>query len=69
MTFLLALMPWLIGVTMAAVLGILISGVVTMGRHGADRQRQANRLMRWRVGTQLAAVLLVGLYVLLLHAQ
>lgn len=69
MTFLLALMPWLIGAAMVAVLGILIFGVVTMGRRGADSRLQANRLMRWRVGSQLAAVLLVGLYVLLLHAQ
>jgi hypothetical protein len=69
MAFLLAVMPWLIGLSMAAVVGVLFSGILTMGRTGADSQRRANRLMRWRVGTQLFTVLLVAFYFLLLNAH
>ena len=69
MAFLLAVLPWLIGLMVLAVVVVLFSGIVTMGRSGADHQRKANILMRWRVGTQLAAVLLAALYFLLRNAQ
>lgn len=69
MALVLFLMPWLIGLSMLAVVGVLVSGIVTMARGASGSQRQGNLLMRWRVATQLFAVLLVALYLLLLQIQ
>ncbi len=68
MTFLLALMPWLIGLSMVAVLGVLFTGVLAMGQGGDDQRRRSNVLMRWRVVSQLVTVALIALYALLRNA-
>jgi len=57
--------PWLIVFFAAATLVVLVAGVVTMLRHGKVDARTSNKLMRYRVAFQLAAILLVGLAFLL----
>lgn len=51
-----AILPYLIGATILAVLGVLFAGVLSMGRE------VSNRLMRWRVGLQALAVVLMLLF-------
>ncbi len=53
-------------VALVAVVGVLLAGVVTMGRGGKDGAVRSNKLMRWRIGLQLLAVML---FVLLLLSQ
>ncbi len=45
------------------VLGILMLGVGSFGRGGEFHKRNANRIMRWRIIMQAAAVALILLYV------
>ncbi len=47
------------------VAGILMFGIGTFGKGGDFNRKHANRIMRWRVGAQFVAVLLVLLYVAL----
>lgn len=54
----------LLVLSLAAVLAVLMTGVVTFARGGAANQRHANRLMNLRVATQALAVLLLALIVL-----
>jgi hypothetical protein len=42
-----------------AVLGILILGITSFARGGEFNRRNANKLMRWRIGAQFFAVLLI----------
>jgi hypothetical protein len=42
-----------------AVLGILIFGIGSFARGGEFNRRNANRLMRWRLGAQFVAVILI----------
>ena len=52
----------LIVLTVAALIGVvavLLAGVILMGRGGEANARWGNRLMRARVGLQLAAVVLL----------
>ena len=58
-------LPILIGIAMAATLGVLILGVFTMARGGAFHARNSNRLMRLRVALQLVAILLFAAFMLL----
>ncbi len=51
-------MPWLITLAALATAGVLAAGLVNMSRKD-QKPRRANRLMRWRVGLQAAAVLLL----------
>ena len=55
----------LIGILMLATLGVLIVGMVGMVRGGGDPAR-SNRLMRWRVILQGAALLLLAILMTLL---
>ncbi len=58
-----AAIPWLITLAALATAAVLVAGIVNMFRRDHD-PRRANRLMRWRVGLQAAAVtLLVALLV------
>ncbi len=66
MTFLLSVLPFLIGASLIATVVVLLTGIGTMSRAGSFNQRYGNRLMRWRVGLQALTIALVGLYVLLL---
>jgi len=47
------------------VLGILLFGVGTFGKGGEFNRKYANKIMRWRIGAQFVAVLLILLYVYL----
>jgi hypothetical protein len=42
-----------------AVLGILILGIASFARGGEFNRRNSNRLMRWRLGAQFVAVVLI----------
>lgn len=60
-----AVMPYLIGLSLAAVLMSLFAGVFAMSRGGAFNDRWGNLLMRLRVVTQGIAVGLLLLFFLL----
>ncbi|NDV02366.1 twin transmembrane helix small protein [Pseudoroseicyclus tamaricis] len=45
------------------VAGVLLFGIGTFGRGGEFNKRNANRIMRWRVGTQAFAIAMILLYV------
>ncbi|MCZ4259390.1 MAG: twin transmembrane helix small protein [Limimaricola soesokkakensis] len=47
------------------VAGILMFGVGTFGKGGDFNRKYANKIMRWRIGAQFVAVLLILLYVFL----
>lgn len=42
-----------------AVLGILVFGVATFAKGGEFNKRNANKIMRWRLGMQFVAVILI----------
>ena len=65
MGHIIAAMPYLIGLSLAAVLMTLFAGVVSMSRGGTFNDRWGNRLMRLRVATQAVAVGLLLLFFLL----
>jgi hypothetical protein len=52
----------LVGLSMAATLGVLFAGMLGLARGGGDPMR-SNRLMRWRIILQAVTILL---FVLLL---
>jgi len=58
--------PIVIGLALAAVVGILLFGVVSMAIGGKFDQKWSNRLMRMRVVAQAVALLLLGLLWLIL---
>ena len=53
--------PWLVIVAVAATVIVMIAGVITMLRHGKADARTSNKLMRYRILFQFAAIALVGL--------
>ena len=57
-----AVFPMLIGVALAAVLVVLLVGVIGMLRGGAFNRRYGNGLMRLRVILQGVAATLIVLY-------
>ena len=50
-------------VLVGAVLGVLILGIGSFGKGGEANRLKSNRLMRWRIGLQFAAVVLIVLFV------
>jgi hypothetical protein len=48
---------------LAAVTGVLALGIGSFGKGGDYNRRNANKLMRWRLGLQFAAVVLIVLFV------
>ncbi len=46
-----------------AVLGVLAIGIGGFARGGEFNRRNGNRLMRWRIGLQFLAVVLIVLFV------
>lgn len=56
---------WLIVILMAAVVGVLGLGIGGFARGGEGSGKRSNRLMRWRIGLQFAAVLMIVLLFLL----
>jgi len=59
--------PLFIFVVLAVLIvaGILMFGVGTFGKGGDFNRKYANKIMRWRIGAQFVAVLLILLYVFL----
>jgi NADH:ubiquinone oxidoreductase subunit 6 (subunit J) len=62
---LITVLPWLIGLALAGVVGVLFAGLITMAKGGEANRRRSNLLMRWRVGTQATAIILIAIYFLL----
>ena len=56
-----AAIPWLISLAALTTLGVLVAGIVNMFRRDQN-PRRANKLMRWRVGLQAAAVALLVMF-------
>ena len=56
----------LIGLLMLGVVGVLFAGLIGVARGGGDPER-SNRLMRWRIILQAAAILLFLLLITLLR--
>jgi hypothetical protein len=59
-----SLLPVLLAVAMAAVLVVLLVGIVSMLRGGEFNRKYGNKLMRARVALQFGALLLFLLLVL-----
>jgi phosphatidylglycerophosphate synthase len=57
--------PLFIAVAFACllVLGILVFGIGTFGKGGEFNRKHANRIMRWRIGMQFVAIMLILLFV------
>ncbi len=53
----------LVAVACLAVAGIMLFGVFTFGKGGEFNRRNANKIMRWRIGAQFIAVVLILLFV------
>ena len=54
---------YVVAVACLAVAGILMFGVLTFGKGGEFNRKHANKIMRWRIGAQFVAVLLILLFV------
>jgi len=54
----------MLGIALAATLAVLLSGVYSMARGGEFNRKYGNVLMRWRVGLQGCALLLLVLVML-----
>lgn len=57
--------PFLVIVVLACfvVLGILLVGIGGFAKGGAFNRKHANRIMRWRIGAQAVAVVLILAYI------
>lgn len=69
MDILIAVLPYLIGLSLLAVVVTLFAGVTSMTKGGEFNARWGNKLMRLRVITQAVTVALVLLYFFLSRAQ
>ena len=56
---------WIVIIAVLIVLGILALGIGSFGKDGEFYRKNANRIMRWRIGAQFVAILLILLYVYL----
>ncbi len=54
---------YVVVVAVVIVLGILMLGIGSFGRGGEFNKRNANKIMRWRIGAQFVAVALIMLLV------
>jgi len=52
-----------VAVAVLAVLGILLFGIGTFGKGGEFNRKNANKIMRYRIGAQAIAVALILLFV------
>ncbi len=62
MTIALTVLPYLIGISLFAVLATLFTGLVSMTRGGTFNARYGNKLMRLRVLLQAVTIALLMLY-------
>jgi ABC-type dipeptide/oligopeptide/nickel transport system permease component len=51
-------------ITMIAVVGVLIFGLIAMAKGGEFNEKYGNRMMRWRVAIQAFAVVLIVIFVI-----
>ena len=51
------------------VLGILLFGIGTFAKGGEFNKRNANKIMRWRLGVQFVAVVLIAAFAWLRSAS
>ncbi len=56
------LLSYLLGFALVVIAGVLVFGVVNLARGGAGASLRSNRLMRWRVGLQFAALAIIVLF-------
>jgi hypothetical protein len=54
----------LLALALAAVLGVLFTGLIAFVKGGEFHEKYGNKLMQWRVTTQAIAVLIVLLLVM-----
>jgi preprotein translocase subunit SecG len=54
-----------VAIAMLIVVGILLTGIGSFGKGGEFHRKNANKLMRWRVGAQFVAVVLILVFVLI----
>ena len=54
---------WAMAISILFVLGILMFGVTTFGKGGDFNKKYANKIMRWRIGAQFVAVVMILLFV------
>ena len=54
---------WVVAIACLFVAVVLIFGIGTFGRGGEFNRKHANRIMRWRIGAQFVAVLLILAFV------
>ena len=50
---------WLMSLSVLIVLGILMWGIGSFGKGGEYNRQHANKIMRWRIGAQFFAVVLI----------
>lgn len=67
MNIALAVLPYLIGLSLFAVLATLFTGLVSMTRGGDFNARYGNKLMRLRVLLQAVTIALLMLYFSLVY--
>jgi|TARA_R110000787_G_scaffold255895_1_gene361213 uncharacterized membrane protein affecting hemolysin expression len=53
----------LVAIACLAVLVVLILGIGSFGKGGEYNRKNANKIMRWRVGLQAVAIALILLFV------
>ena len=68
MEIVLLVLPYLIGAVCLGVVLSLFTGLGGMAQGGQFNRRHGNRMMRWRVGLQWLAVILLVTYVSLRRA-
>ncbi len=53
----------LLFVALAAVIAVMMFGILTMARSGEENRKKSNKMMRWRIALQLVAVVLLAIMV------
>jgi hypothetical protein len=56
---------WLMSLSVLIVLGVLMWGMGSFGKGGEYNRKNANKIMRWRIGAQFVAVVMILLFVYL----
>ncbi|WP_342069982.1 twin transmembrane helix small protein [Yoonia algicola] len=56
---------WAMSASVLAVLGILMWGIGSFGKGGDYNRKHANKIMRWRIGAQFFAVVMILIFVYL----
>ncbi|KQB96245.1 hypothetical protein AL073_13540 [Loktanella sp. 1ANDIMAR09] len=56
---------WAMSVSVLVVLGILMWGIGSFGKGGEYNRKHANKIMRWRIGAQFLAVVMILIFVYL----